>query len=29
VGSDPNVIITFSGAGVTPAPTMNLTINVQ
>jgi Bacterial Ig-like domain (group 3) len=24
-----NVVLTFSGAGVTPAPTMNLTINVQ
>jgi hypothetical protein len=29
MGADPNVIITFSGAGVTPPPTVNLTINVQ
>lgn len=29
VGMDPNVVITFSGAGLTPSPTLNLSINVQ
>jgi subtilase family serine protease len=28
-GVDQNVVITFSGAGVTPSPTLNLSINVQ
>jgi subtilase family serine protease len=28
-GTDANVVITFSGAGVTPPPTMNLTITVE
>jgi hypothetical protein len=28
-GSDPNVVVTFSVAGVTPAPTVNLAVNVQ
>jgi Pro-kumamolisin, activation domain/Bacterial Ig-like domain (group 3) len=28
-GTDANVVVTFSGAGVTPPPTMNLTITVQ
>ncbi len=29
VGNDPNVVISFSVAGVTPAPTVNLSVNVQ
>ncbi|MFZ0521345.1 MAG: Ig-like domain repeat protein [Candidatus Acidiferrales bacterium] len=29
VGLDQNVVITFSGAGVTPNPTLNLSINVE
>ncbi|MGA8676191.1 MAG: Ig-like domain-containing protein, partial [Candidatus Acidiferrales bacterium] len=29
VGVDQNVVITFSGAGVTPNPTLNLSINVE
>jgi len=29
VGSDPNVVITFTGAGVTPAPVLDLSINVE
>ena len=29
VGVDQNVVITFSGAGVTPSPTLNLSINVE
>ncbi len=29
VGNDPNVVITFNVAGVTPAPTVNLSVNVQ
>lgn len=29
VGVDQNVVITFSGAGVAPNPTLNLSINVQ
>ena len=28
-GTDPNVVVTFSVAGVTPAPTVNLAVNVQ
>jgi hypothetical protein len=29
VGNDPNVVIMFNVAGVTPAPTVNLSVNVQ
>jgi hypothetical protein len=29
VGVDGGVVITFSGAGITPPPTINLSINVE
>ena len=29
VGLDPNVMVTFNGAGVSPSPTLNLPINVE
>jgi hypothetical protein len=29
VGVDSGVVITFSGAGITPPPTLNLSINVE